>query len=126
MYLQYVTTLSKTYVQLFGKIEDKRNRLEKVLHKLENISGQVDELKQELSDLQPRFEQINTEIDSKKESVTQLSSQRAAGLSTHKQMDSKASELKVSLDKLQQEYDSQMKSDTEKVAGEYILTYIRR
>ena len=42
MYLQYITTLSKTYVQLFGKIEDKRNRLEKVLNKLENISGQVE------------------------------------------------------------------------------------
>lgn len=55
MYLQYVTTLSKTYCQMFAKIEDKRNRLEKVLHKLENIAGQVDELQQELSDLQPRW-----------------------------------------------------------------------
>ena len=41
MYLQYVTTLSKTYCQMFAKIEDKRNRLEKVLHKLENIAGRM-------------------------------------------------------------------------------------
>ena len=41
MYLQYLNTLSKTYVQQFSKIEEKRNRLERVLHKLENIGGQV-------------------------------------------------------------------------------------
>ena len=41
MYLHFVTTMSKSYVQNVGKIEEKRNRLEKVLHKLETIAGQV-------------------------------------------------------------------------------------
>ena len=41
MYLQFVTTMAKSYVHNVSKIEEKRNRLEKVLHKLETIAGQV-------------------------------------------------------------------------------------
>lgn len=117
IYLQYITTLSKTYCQLFAKIEDKRNRLEKVLHKLENISGQVEELKQELSDLQPRFEQITKEIDSKKESVSQIMTQRAAGLTFYKDLENKVALMKIQLDNLQKDYDEQMANDNEKVSG---------
>ena len=84
MYLQYVTTLSKTYVKLFSSIEETRNRLEKIQHKLENVSGQVEELAQELNDLQPRFAQITAEIETKKETVGQLSTTRASVLANHK------------------------------------------
>jgi dynein heavy chain len=115
MYLQYIDTLKKTYVQYFSKIEDKRNRLERILQRLDNISGQVEELQQELSDLQPRFEQISSEINKKKDTVSQLMAQRSAGLSALKQLEGKNSGSKASLSKLQTEYDEQMASDNEKV-----------
>ena len=117
MYLQYVTTLSKTYVKLFASIEETRNRLEKIQHKLENVSGQVEELAQELNDLQPRFAQITAEIETKKETVGQLSTTRASVLANHKELDTHCKELKIQLDKIQAQYDDAMGSDLGKVMG---------
>ena len=117
MYLQYVTTLSKTYVKLFSSIEETRNRLEKIQHKLENVSGQVEELAQELNDLQPRFAQITAEIETKKETVGQLSTTRASVLANHKELDTHCKELKIQLDKIQAQYDDAMGSDLGKVMG---------
>ena len=117
MYLQFLTVLAKNYSQSFHEIEEKRNRLEKVLHKLETISSQVDELKQELSDLQPRFEQINSDIDTKKENLGQLQSQRTSGMSAYKQLDAKINDINASLTKVETDYNEKMKEDDEKVSG---------
>ena len=70
----------------------------------------------------PRFEQINAEIEARKEAATQLSAQRATGLSAHKEAEARISTLKTSLDSLQTEYDAKMKEDTEKVAGKFLNT----
>ena len=117
MYLQFLTALAKNYSQSFHEIEEKRNRLEKVLQKFETISSQVDELKQELSDLQPRFEQINSDIETKKENLGQLQSQRTAGMSAYKQLDAKINDINSSLAKVETDYNEKMKEDQEKVSG---------
>ena len=41
MYLQFIRTLSKEYCNHFSKIEEKRNRFEKVIQRMENIIKQV-------------------------------------------------------------------------------------
>ena len=41
MYLSFISTLSKQYCNHFSKIEEKRNRFEKVIQKMENIAKQV-------------------------------------------------------------------------------------
>ena len=121
MYLQFLVAMAKNYLQSFHEIEEKRNRLEKVLQKLETISSQVDELKQELSDLQPRFEQINSDIDTKKENLAQIQSQRTAGMSAYKQLDAKINEINTNKQKVEDDYNNKMKEDQEKVDGKSLL-----
>lgn len=119
MYLQFISTLSQSYSKQFAKIEEKRNRLEKVLAKMETISTQVDELHQELSDLQPRLEQINCDIESKREMISQLVAQKTAGLSSYKQEEAKLATLKENLDKLQDELDSKMAADNDRISSQF-------
>ena len=41
MYIHFITTLSKEYCNHFSRIEEKRNRFEKVIQRMENIVKQV-------------------------------------------------------------------------------------
>ena len=44
MYIHFITTLSKEYCNHFSRIEEKRNRFEKVNQRMENIVKQVSNL----------------------------------------------------------------------------------
>ena len=77
-------------------------------------------MQQELSDLQPRFEQMSGEIETKKEAVFQLQAQRSSNMGHYKQMESKLYDLKNNLDECQEEYDSAMATDNDRIASAYV------
>ena len=65
---------------------------------------------------------MSGEIETKKEAVSQLQAQRSSNMAHFKQMESKLYDLKNNLDECQDEYDSAMATDNDRIASMHIFS----